>query len=198
MKGCGEAGTVGALAAISNAVLDALWTWQGVRQVEMPLTPSRDMVNGSGRAGPGTVPRRSPMRLALLAFLMLAAGGPAPAAAETETQPVAARSNGADPCNFYRVRARGKGINHYLTEVVWACEMVVQRRETGVGMSERMVAVEFALEQYREALVEDRRNPRVPAGLRGTALRAAQEAERDRIAEESGMLAALEAIRLGF
>ena len=40
MKGCGEAGTVGALAALSNAALDALWD-SGVRSVEMPLTPQR-------------------------------------------------------------------------------------------------------------------------------------------------------------
>lgn len=40
MKGCGEAGTVGALAAVSNAVIDALWE-TGVRQVEMPFTPHR-------------------------------------------------------------------------------------------------------------------------------------------------------------
>lgn len=40
MKGCGEAGTVGALAAVSNAVVDALWDI-GVRQVEMPFTPNR-------------------------------------------------------------------------------------------------------------------------------------------------------------
>jgi carbon-monoxide dehydrogenase large subunit len=40
MKGCGEAGTVGALAAISNAVLDALWE-RGVRRVQMPFTPAR-------------------------------------------------------------------------------------------------------------------------------------------------------------
>ncbi|MCB1342801.1 MAG: molybdopterin-dependent oxidoreductase, partial [Pseudooceanicola sp.] len=38
MKGCGEAGTVGALAAVANAVQDALWE-AGVRQVDMPLTP---------------------------------------------------------------------------------------------------------------------------------------------------------------
>jgi len=38
MKGCGEAGTVGALAAVSNAVQDALWD-RGVRQVDMPFTP---------------------------------------------------------------------------------------------------------------------------------------------------------------
>jgi len=40
MKGCGEAGTVGALAAIANAVLDAMWD-AGVREVEMPYTPHR-------------------------------------------------------------------------------------------------------------------------------------------------------------
>ena len=40
MKGCGEAGTVGALAAVSNAVQDALWD-KGVRQVDMPFTPLR-------------------------------------------------------------------------------------------------------------------------------------------------------------
>lgn len=40
MKGCGEAGTVGALAAVSNAVLDALWE-RGIRQVDMPFTPNR-------------------------------------------------------------------------------------------------------------------------------------------------------------
>jgi carbon-monoxide dehydrogenase large subunit len=40
MKGCGEAGTVGALGAISNAVRDALAP-VGVTKVDMPFTPSR-------------------------------------------------------------------------------------------------------------------------------------------------------------
>ena len=46
MKGCGEAGTVGALAAVANAVQDALWD-RGVRQADMPFTPLRvwDMLN---------------------------------------------------------------------------------------------------------------------------------------------------------
>lgn len=38
MKGCGEAGTVGALAAVTNAALDAVWD-HGVRRVDMPMTP---------------------------------------------------------------------------------------------------------------------------------------------------------------
>ena len=40
MKGCGEAGTVGALAAIANAMCDALAP-AGVRAVDMPFTPAR-------------------------------------------------------------------------------------------------------------------------------------------------------------
>jgi len=46
MKGCGEAGTVGALAAVANAVQDAVWPL-GIRQVDMPFTPSRvwEMLN---------------------------------------------------------------------------------------------------------------------------------------------------------
>jgi carbon-monoxide dehydrogenase large subunit len=40
MKGCGEAGTVGALGAISNAVRDALAPL-GVARVDMPFTPVR-------------------------------------------------------------------------------------------------------------------------------------------------------------
>ena len=40
MKGCGEAGTVGAMAAVANAVRDALAT-RGVAWADMPFTPSR-------------------------------------------------------------------------------------------------------------------------------------------------------------
>jgi len=40
MKGCGEAGTVGSMAAFSNAVQDAMWD-VGVRQADMPFTPHR-------------------------------------------------------------------------------------------------------------------------------------------------------------
>ncbi|TDX33793.1 xanthine dehydrogenase family protein molybdopterin-binding subunit [Rhodovulum visakhapatnamense] len=40
MKGCGEAGTVGSMAAVGNAVLDALWE-KGVRRADMPFTPER-------------------------------------------------------------------------------------------------------------------------------------------------------------
>jgi carbon-monoxide dehydrogenase large subunit len=40
IKGCGEAGTVGAISATANAVADALWE-RGVRHLDMPLTPHK-------------------------------------------------------------------------------------------------------------------------------------------------------------
>ncbi|SLN61772.1 Carbon monoxide dehydrogenase large chain [Pseudoruegeria aquimaris] len=40
MKGCGEAGTVGSMAAVANAVMDAL-RCAGVRRADMPFTPHR-------------------------------------------------------------------------------------------------------------------------------------------------------------
>ncbi len=40
MKGCGEAGTVGAMAATANAVVDALYPL-GLRKIDMPFTPVR-------------------------------------------------------------------------------------------------------------------------------------------------------------
>lgn len=51
MKGCGEAGTVGALAAVANAVLDAVWD-RGIWRVDMPFTPARmwELLNGDAVA----------------------------------------------------------------------------------------------------------------------------------------------------
>jgi len=40
MKGCGEAGTVGSMASVTNAVIDALWD-KGVRNAQVPFTPQR-------------------------------------------------------------------------------------------------------------------------------------------------------------
>jgi carbon-monoxide dehydrogenase large subunit len=40
VKGAGESGTIGAPAAVANAVVDALWHL-GVRHIDMPLTPHR-------------------------------------------------------------------------------------------------------------------------------------------------------------
>jgi len=51
MKGCGEAGTVGSMASVANAVADAL-RGRGVTGAQMPFTPGRvwAMLNDAGRA----------------------------------------------------------------------------------------------------------------------------------------------------
>ena len=40
VKGCGEAGCVGAMPAVANAIVDALSVY-GIRHIEMPATPER-------------------------------------------------------------------------------------------------------------------------------------------------------------
>jgi carbon-monoxide dehydrogenase large subunit len=50
VKGAGEAGCVGAMPAVANAIVDALSPF-GVRHIEMPATPEvvwRAMGNGKG------------------------------------------------------------------------------------------------------------------------------------------------------
>jgi aerobic carbon-monoxide dehydrogenase large subunit len=49
-KGCGEAGTTGALPAIMNALVDALHRKSGVTHIDMPATPERvwSALNGRG------------------------------------------------------------------------------------------------------------------------------------------------------
>jgi carbon-monoxide dehydrogenase large subunit len=41
IKGCGEAGTVGAMPATMNAVVDALYREYGIKHIDMPATPLR-------------------------------------------------------------------------------------------------------------------------------------------------------------
>jgi aerobic carbon-monoxide dehydrogenase large subunit len=40
VKGCGEVGTIGSPAAVTNAVVDALSTY-GISHIDMPATPDR-------------------------------------------------------------------------------------------------------------------------------------------------------------
>lgn len=51
-KGVGEAGTIGSMPAVVNAVIDALAPF-GVRHLDMPLTPARIWAATRGKAGAG-------------------------------------------------------------------------------------------------------------------------------------------------
>src|SRR5260221_14441435 len=50
VKGAGEAGTVGAMPAVTNALIDALAEF-GVREIAMPATPERIWRAMQGRGG---------------------------------------------------------------------------------------------------------------------------------------------------
>ena len=56
VKGCGEAGCVGALPAVANAVVDALSVY-GVRHIDIPVTSgagvARDPGGAEARGGVG-------------------------------------------------------------------------------------------------------------------------------------------------
>jgi carbon-monoxide dehydrogenase large subunit len=56
-KGCGEAGCVGALPAVVNAIVDALSEY-GIDHIEMPATPERiwRVINGANGASADTRP----------------------------------------------------------------------------------------------------------------------------------------------
>ena len=60
-KGAGEAGCVGALPAVTNAILDAL-SGLGVKQIELPATSERLWrIIRDARQGPGTATRAGPL-----------------------------------------------------------------------------------------------------------------------------------------
>ena len=50
VKGAGEAGCVGAMPAVANAVVDALSEF-GIKHIEMPATPERSGGPSMGRGG---------------------------------------------------------------------------------------------------------------------------------------------------
>jgi hypothetical protein len=139
--------------------------------------------------------------VALLAAMALPASDPAAQTAphaETQREPVAVVLAPSDPCHFYRGRAWGRGISHYTTEMVWACEAIARRRAASVPLGERLLAMEAALERFRTAIVEvgSTRFAQSPSDeLRYYGISQASQQE---IAERTGVLAALEGIRAGF
>jgi len=123
------------------------------------------------------------------------AGEVAPATDPRPAQTVTAGSAG-DPCTFYRTQAFGRGLEHFASEMLWACEAIAARRGGAIPLSERLDAMAGALERYRSALIEAGRQGYLrdrEAGLLGL-----NEADKRELAERTGTLAALEAIRSGY
>jgi hypothetical protein len=139
--------------------------------------------------------------IALTTALSLAPG-PRALAGE-EGAPAASTLGATDPCGYFRGQAYGRGLDHFLTEMVWACETIARRRAAGMPLGDRLLAVEGALERYRTAVVAAgaagaERLARASAQATGARRPAEWEAVKASIAAETGTLAALEAIRSGF
>lgn len=148
---------------------------------------------------PRIAPGFAPLFVATLAALSAVC---APARAGEDATTVAAQSSPvvavvSDPCGFFRGQAYGRGITHFATEMLWACEEIAARRSVHMALSERLTAVDLALERYRAAVVEAGAAGHVQGRSSVHAFGPGETAKR-RIADETGMMAALEAIRTGF
>ncbi len=112
----------------------------------------------------------------------------------------AAASQRTDPCGFYRGQAFGRGLAHFSTEMLWACEAITMRRTGAVDLSERLAAVERALERYRAAVIAEGSAAFARGRARGPMSQrlGADETVKAALAERTGALAALEAVRSGF
>ncbi len=133
---------------------------------------------------------------------LVSCGAPSSASAGEGTTPAqsARVSSQSDPCVFFRSQAYGRGLSHFATEMLWACEAVARRRAADMTLSERMLAVELALARYHAEVVSAGRSSSAPSRARDMDIGYVTTSEglKARIAESTGTLAALEAIRLGF
>ena len=59
----------------------------------------------------------------------------------------------ADPCGFHRSEAFGRGLTHYATEMLWACEAIADRRAASMPLGDRLAVLDVALAAYREAVI---------------------------------------------
>lgn len=140
--------------------------------------------------------------IARIAFAIWLATAPAhPAAAGEEAAATdAATRQVPDPCGFYRTQAYGRGLDHFLTEMLWVCEAIEARRRADLPMSDRMVAAEQALERYRLALVEATAARIASIRTRQAGVRRLDPADaiKASLADSTGVLATLEAMRYGY
>jgi hypothetical protein len=111
---------------------------------------------------------------ALVLALPLLAGAPAAGGERLQStlQP-------SSSCGFFRDQAWGKGIGHFATEMLWACEAIAVRRGAGLPLGDRLEAVDLALARYHDAVV-------------------ARPEDAPDLARTTGALDALQAVAAGF
>jgi len=103
-------------------------------------------------------------------------------------------------CTFFRGQAYRRGMVHFATEMLWACEAIATRRAAGMPVGVRLEATEAALQRYRSAVIDAGRTAFAETRLSdaGPQVHGLSDGTKHRIAAETGALAALEAIRNGF
>lgn len=131
-----------------------------------------------------------------LVLLFCLAAPPGAAAGEAS----APAATGSDPCGFYRSQAFGRGLAHFSADMLWACEAIVARRQTAMELSERLAAVEAALERYRVAVIAEGAAAfaRRRSGPSGSSRLGAEDPVKAALAHSTGALAALDSIRGGY
>ncbi len=128
-----------------------------------------------------------------------AGAGPIPSFDRDGPTMVAGPSDPNDPCQFFRRQAFNESLQHYSREMLWACEEIARRKAAGIPLSDRLQATAGILDTYREALIAGAEAfaQKRPAGLPPWAP-ALSEEQKYAIADQTGALLALEAIRSGF
>lgn len=103
-------------------------------------------------------------------------------------------------CGFFHGQAYRRGIQHFATEMLWACETIAQRRASRMPLGARLEEADVALHRYRDAVISAGRTAFAETRTSDAAPRIhglSDDAKR-RLAEEAGALTSLEAIRNGF
>jgi hypothetical protein len=106
----------------------------------------------------------------------------------------------SETCRFFRGQTLRKALDHYTRDMLYACEEIARRRSVGMPLGDRLVATQAMLDTYREA-VDAAGSAAVAqhaeSGIPSWALALSDE-EKYRIADATGSLLVLEAIRNGF
>jgi hypothetical protein len=109
-------------------------------------------------------------------------------------------ADAADPCRFFRGQAQARGLADYTQDMLWACEEISRRRSSQIPLGDRLEATGDRLDAYREAIIAagnaaftGRGRPGFPPRSLGLS-----HDEKLAIADATGTLLALEAIRRGF
>jgi hypothetical protein len=136
-------------------------------------------------------------RRALLLAALLAACVAVPGLAGERVSGTGSTLRPGDPCLFFRGQAYKRSIDDFATEMLLACEVIARRRAAGVPLGDRLTATEAMLETYREAVLAARPDSFAAGGTLRWEL-GLTAAQKQAIADETGVLLALEAIRHGF